>query len=153
MTFLLFCSFSCPILIIAYTKWLSSLSSQSSYCRYRNLPDAMYDRTKSRKSGVRVDEMLEREKSRALGHALRAAINTPIQVCGVVCVYVWWDGVVLSGVDVWCDVMWCVYKYIHTINIHSHMYTSCHYTAYRAVQQTSWWWPWSNYGNHKCWRT
>lgn len=46
----------------------------------------MYDRNKSRKSGVRVDEMLEREKSRALGHALRAAINTPIQVCVRVCV-------------------------------------------------------------------
>ena len=44
----------------------------------------MYDRTKARKSGEKYDENLDREKSRALGHALRAAINTPIQVCGTV---------------------------------------------------------------------
>ena len=40
----------------------------------------MYDKSKARKAGEKYDANVDREKSRALGHALRAAINTPIQV-------------------------------------------------------------------------
>lgn len=73
---------------------------------------------------MRVDEVLEREKSRALGHALRAAINTPIQVCGVVCVCVMCGEVAWSCVwgGVMCDVT-CVHTYEHSLIYIYHVLT------------------------------